>query len=182
MASQYTWGDGQPATTLLIYPGAKGQCHNLCVGGWRRAMQSLRWWAKRRLSSLSESSLRQKSFLRTGKIVTVGPCLQSYSSLFLAESMAGPPWWQLGFQHQTLAFLVWESIQGTRIHLPLRFLTVQSRCWYFQTFWVLHGQQQGLLRGERRASQPIYPRKEPWCSYSKSGDGQHCSLQCLQYD
>lgn len=51
------------------------------------------------------------------------------------------------------------DFQGTRIHLPLRYLTVQSWCWCFQTFWALHGQQHGLLRGSPKSLTTCLPKK-----------------------
>lgn len=52
-----------------------------------------------------------------------------------------------------------RGFQGTRIHLPLRYLTVQSRCWCFQTFWALHGQQHVLLKGGLKSLTTHLPKK-----------------------
>lgn len=79
------------------------------------------------------------------------------------------------------------GFQATRIHLPLRYLTVQSRCWCFQTFWALHGQQHGLLRGSPKSLTTHLPKKAahgPVLVFpKKDGDGQSwCDIQFLLYD
>lgn len=56
------------------------------------------------------------------------------------------------------------SFQGTRIHLPLRYLTVQSWCWCLQTFWALHGQQHSLLRGSPEFNNPFTQESSLWFS------------------
>lgn len=102
------------------------------LGRWRQAVQ------EPEVEALPvgdrERVAQDRRSLFWGQVVTVGPCL------FLAEGVAGHPPVTPVLSAPELAFLMLGGFPGTRVHLPLRYLTGQPRCWCFQTLRALHGQ------------------------------------------